>query len=45
MSTRVVSITPERFASLRKPGQTPVLLDVRTEGEYRPGRGVDQEAA
>lgn len=37
MSTRVVSITPERFASLRQSGQTPVLLDVSTVAEYRAG--------
>lgn len=37
MSTRVLSITPERFASLRQLGQTPVLLDVRTDAEYRAG--------
>jgi rhodanese-related sulfurtransferase len=37
MSTRVLSITPERFASLRQSGQTTVLLDVRTDAEYRAG--------
>jgi rhodanese-related sulfurtransferase len=37
MSTRVLSITPERFASLRQLGQAPVLLDVRTDAEYRAG--------